>query len=318
MQSSITEGPNVIVVSGPPRTGTTLFSALLDGHPDINWLPDEGYFMEHLWTLKDGPGHDGIVSFFRGNIETFIEGIRERLVMPRYDGPLIDFPDLQIPWREDIFRDVIAKAQGARTVRDVWAGLRDAYIAGLEKKPRRYVCLKAADVGRSVFGALTYIPGSKGIIVSREPVAMMNSLKRYRQRRNEKLLNWPTLLNEIRDMNVLAEQVQRFQADSNFSNHLMVITYEQLSTSPKTVMKDVARFLGIEWNPSLVSPSMLEQPWTSNSSFISNAGTEASPTERPRMLTNQEIEIVRETSGPYREVFGYTDDDTPSLSTNGV
>jgi hypothetical protein len=54
-----------LIPGGPPHSGTTLFSTLLEGHSDINWFIDEGFLFEHvhgctpaLKPFQQGFGYD--------------------------------------------------------------------------------------------------------------------------------------------------------------------------------------------------------------------------------------------------------------------
>ena len=139
--------PVPLVISGPPRSGTTLFSAMLDGHPDINWFPDEGYFFEHLHINRDD-----IDSFVRAALmgpEFLIEGIKDRGLMPPTDSPLSDFPSLKYNWDHDAFQRVISESRMIRSVKDLWELLRDAYLAGYGYGSRPYVSIKG----------LSHLPG---------------------------------------------------------------------------------------------------------------------------------------------------------------
>src|SRR5574338_1316125 len=86
-----------LILSGPPRSGTTLFSALLDGHSEINWFVDEGYFFEHLHVL--GPENFGrFVAAAMLDVDGLIEGVRDRSLMPPTHVPRGAFPSLVYAW----------------------------------------------------------------------------------------------------------------------------------------------------------------------------------------------------------------------------
>jgi hypothetical protein len=245
-----------LVLSGPPRSGTTLFSALLDGHSQINWFIDEGFFFEHLYEL----GPDNVGRFVKAaslGIENLIAGIRERSIMPRTDQTT-DFPSLKIKWSEDSFRKALA-GKKATTLRELWVVLRDAYMSGFGYAPRRYVSMKAADYGRSVFGALEYFPEARGIIIVREPVAAFNSLKMYRQKYNRNLVTWPALVKAAADMNKIGAQADRYGG-----SRLLIVRYEDFEENPAPVMHALCRWSGIPFEHVLTQPSMMGAPWSNN------------------------------------------------------
>jgi len=288
-----------LVLSGPPRSGTTLFSALLDGHSQINWFVDEGFFFEHLHTL--GPENAGrFVSAAMLDVDGLIEGVYDRSLMPPMCHPPSDFPSLTIPWSEERFRAALADGR-ADTPRALWTLLRDAYFAGFGYAPRRYVSLKAADYGRSVFGALDSLPEARGIVIVREPAAALNSLKAYRRKRNAKLVTWPTLVQAIVDMNRLAALVDRYDP-----TRLRVVRYEDFAGDPEASMRALCDWLGLAFEPVLVRPSMMGRPWSNNSSFSTGeSGVTALPGERAALLSDAERDYALRALDPFCSRFGY-------------
>jgi hypothetical protein len=287
-----------LILSGPPRSGTTMFSALLDGHPEINWFLDEGFFFEHLHNH----GSQFIQDFVKASgfgTEKLIEGIRDRSLMPPTYKPPSDFPSLKYPWSEDAFRRVLQK-NSQRSARDLWVMLRDAYMAGLGYQPRRYVTMKAADYGRSVFGALDNFSEARGVIIVREPVAMLNSLKVYREKHSRNLLTWPTLCEAVVAMNKLAAAVDRYER-----SRLRVFRYEDVVKSAEPELRALCGWLGIEFDPVLLIPSMMGQPWTNNSSFAAGASGVSDIAERKMALSEAEREFISSSLDPFAQRFGY-------------
>jgi hypothetical protein len=288
-----------LVLSGPPRSGTTYFSALLDGHSAINWFIDEGFFFEHLHVL----GSDNFERFVRAGMlgaDPLVEGVRDRSLMPPTHQPPSDFPSLQYPWSEEKFREVLG-SRNAATPRELWTLLRDAYIAGFGYAPRRYVSLKAADYGRSVFGALDFFPEARGIIIVREPAAALNSLKAYRGKRNAKLLTWPTLVQAIVDMNKLAALVDRYDPA-----RLHVVRYEDFAADVEGAMRALCRWLGVDFEPALLQPTMMGRPWSNNSSFgVGESGVTPLPQRREPRLSDAERNYALWALEPFRSKFGY-------------
>lgn len=288
-----------LVLSGPPRSGTTLFSALLDGHSEINWFIDEAFFFEHLHTL----GEENFELFVQASMlgpDLLIEGLRNRSLMPPTHRPVGDFPSLRYPWSEDRFRGVLAKGS-AKTSRELWTLIRDAYLAGFGYTPRCYVSIKAADYGCSVFGALDYCPEARGGVIVREPVAALNNLKAYRLKRRAKLLTWPTLVRAIVDMNRLGSLVDRYNAMS-----LRIVRCEEFVVDPDAVMRGLCDWLGLRFEPALLVPSMMGQPWSNNSNFSTGeSGVTSLPHERVAMLSDAERAYVLQALEPFRSRFGY-------------
>jgi hypothetical protein len=288
-----------LVLAGPPRSGTTMLSALIDGHSEINWLPDEGFFFEHLHVL----GAENFERFLGAaalGVDALIEGLRDRSLMPPTHRPLSDFPALRYEWSEPRFRQALTGPAPA-TVQALWAVLRDAYLAALGQTPRRYVSIKAADYGRSVFGALDHFADARGLVVVRHPIPMLNSLKAYRAKRNAKLITWPTLVEAVVAMNRLAEGVDRYP-----KQRLALLRYEDVAADPEGQMRALCDWLAVGFEAAMTTPTMMGQAWSNNSSFgAGESGTAPLPEQRAEMLSAKQREYILDATRPFRARFGY-------------
>jgi len=290
--------PIPLIISGPPRSGTTFFSSLLDGHEHINWLPDEGFLFEHIHNLN-AAGREIFLDAARLDLDTYIDGVRDRSLFPLTHKPFSDFPSLEYRWDETIFRRLLTLDR-CQSLGQLWDITSKAYLAALgQPSAGKYTCMKAADYGRSVFGALGLIPEARGIIVVREPKAALNSLHQYRLNRQEKLLSWPTLVQAMTEMNALAE---------NFSNvalegRLLLVRYEDLLADQRAVMENLCTWLGIPFADALMVPSMLGRPWTNNSSF--GAGAASLDSQRQDVLSPAKRALVDKHLTTFKKVFRY-------------
>jgi hypothetical protein len=286
-----------LILGGPPRSGTTLFSALLEGHPDINWFIDEGFLFEHVHDRTPAQ----IESFVHAaslSTESLIDGLRDRSIMPP-THQTTDFPALKIQWSEERFRAALSERKPA-SVRELWELLRDAYMAGFGYSPRRYVSMKAADYGRSVFGALDHIPEARGVLIVRDPIASINSLKAYRCKSNRRLLTWPTLAEAVAAMNAMAKYADRYD-----QSRLIIVRYEDFADDPEPSMRALCDWLGLKFEPVLTQPTMMGVAWTNNSSFTdSPSGVDALPGRRS-VLSDEEHAYVKRALKPFQQRFGY-------------
>lgn len=292
--------PIPLIISGPPRSGTTFFSSLLDGHEQINWLPDEGFFFEHIHNL----GVDGRTLFLdtaKLDVDTYIDGIRDRSLFPLTNKPFSDFPTLEYRWDEAEFRKLLSLDQ-CQSLDELWQVTSNAYLAALgQSRTGKFTCIKAADYGRSVFGALGLIPDAKGIIVVREPQAALNSLHQYRLNRNEKLLSWPTLVYAMSEMIQLAEAFTRVVADQR----ILLVRYEDLLSDQRGVMEHMCKWLGIPFSEALMVPSMLGQLWTNNSSFGAGSDKAGLEMQRQDVLSPTKRALIEKHLASFRKAFHY-------------
>jgi hypothetical protein len=292
--------PIPLIISGPPRSGTTFFSSLLDGHEQINWLPDEGFFFEHIHNL-DMAGRELFLDAARLDIDTYVNGIRDRSLFPLTHRPFSDFPALEFRWDEALFRRQLVLDQ-CRSLEDLWEVTSAAYLVALGlPRSGKFTCMKAADYGRSVLGALALIPDAKGIVVVREPKAALNSLHQYRLNRDEKLLSWPTLVHAMAEMNSLAEALVQTTSDER----LHVVRYEDILSDQRGVMESLCKWLGIPFSEALMAPSMLGRPWTNNSSFGAGTGSTGLEMQRQDVLSPAKRALIDKHLGLFRKVFRY-------------
>ena len=134
----MTNNQKNLVISGPPRSGTTMFSAYVDGHSQINWLPDEGFIFEHFWNT----GEKNIQTFIQAakiNKHNLINGIKDRFIMPPVHEPLSDFPSLKFNWSEKVFEDNL-DLENIHSCEDLWSNLKNSYLEALGMKKKEVVC----------------------------------------------------------------------------------------------------------------------------------------------------------------------------------
>lgn len=287
-----------LILSGPPRSGTTFFSALLDGHSRINWFLDEGFFFEHLHDLGEA-GHHLFVNAAKADVDGFIEGIRDRSLFPPTHVPPVDFPELKYRWSEDAFRQKLDLSRVV-TARDLWNVVSHAYLAGFGYGDRSFICMKAADYGRSVAGALRYFEEARGIIIVRAPLPSLNSLKRYREKRGAKLLTWPTLTRAIAEMNHIPEIIRAAGKD-----RIRVVRYEDFSEDAGPTMESICAWLGIPMEAVCRKATMMGVDWTNNSSFELPAGASTAKSRRPELFSAAMKQYIHDATKPFREAFGY-------------
>ena len=298
-----------LLISGPPRSGTTLVYSLFDGHPDIFSLVTEGYLFEYLHDLPDS----GVAAFIdagRLPAAEFVAGLRAKDVMPPLHRPVrlgttnpaIAKETATLDWSEDRFLAALDVGRAA-SVGELWYGLARAYAAALGRPPARYCSMKAPDYGKSAMAATSHIAEAKAIVVVREPIRALDSLKRVREMRGlrEKLLTWPVLAQCVAEMNALAERLHRADPD-----RVTWLRFEDLTARPEATMRRIAAWCGLDFQPSLTRPSVLGRDIPSNSSFEAVLDIQDSVATRGvRRLSAGEIDFACRNLGRFLNFFGY-------------
>lgn len=297
-----------LIVSGAPRSGTSLLYNLFDGHPEIAWFVGEGYLFEHLYDVGD-EGVPLSCEMLRWPIEDLIAGLRDRELMPKVHEPWVQGVDLgsavefevPIPWNESEFVSALSE-RCACDARELWRTLAAAWRAGLGLEARRFACMKAPDFGKSAITATRLLPESKAVVIIREPILALDSHKRGRDLTGRRRRSWPSFVASIRAFHHLAERLEI--ADPKRVHWLR---YEDLAADPERMMRRLAAWLGIGYDACLTRPTMMGAPWPGVSSFGPTHGIDARPVEGPvRALTRHEVEFAMRHLDDVRRRFGYT------------
>lgn len=297
-----------LVISGAPRSGTSLLYNLFDGHTDISFLMIEGYLFEKIFDI--GVSNANLfVAAARCSLDQFISGLRKHHLMPPLHVPYEQNTDygtvsnhhLKFEWDEDRFRESLnSNLSRLKTVHDLWRILVIAYMSGLNAPICRYGCLKSPDYGKSVTAALNNIHEARGIVILRHPLLALDSLKRSRELRGEKELTWPEFARCIAEMREMLERLTESPRES-----VQWIRYEQLVKDPEGTMRGLAEWLGINFEPSLLEPTMLKKSWPGISSFQLTSGVDAAPANRtPQVLNKEEIALAVDALRRFED-FGY-------------
>jgi hypothetical protein len=296
-----------LVVSGAPRSGTSLIYNLFDQHPDISWLVEEGFLFEYLHDLGGDAGALWL-DCIPTDIDAMIAGLRDKQVIPPAHVPYVQSKErgsvsevrIDAPWNEGVFRTALQKPF-ERTIDGLWHHLAGALVAGLGKPLRRYACIKAPDFAKSSTSALQFLPDARAIVIVRDPLFSIDSLKRSREMRGAKLLSWPQIAQTIHAFHQLHERIKA--ADPA---RLRTVRYETLITDPEGIMRSLADWLEIPFTYSLLEPTMHGKHWPGISSFKKTDGIERAPAERAiSSLTQEEQTIIRKHLADLRREFDY-------------
>ncbi len=296
-----------LIISGAPRSGTSLLYNLFDGHPDVSWLVDEGFLFEYLNDL--GPsGADILLGSVPEDVDAIIAGLRDKQVIPPMHLPYkqskargsVSEVEIEAPWDESAFRAALERPRD-RGVTGFWRWLVVACLAGMREQPRRYACMKSPDYGKSAAGALDTIAEARSVVIFRDPLYAIDSLKRSRELRGEKLLTWPLIAQNVRNFQRMFDRVKNADA-----NRIRTVRYETLTAEPENTMRGLADWLDIPFDACLLAPTMRGQHWPGISSFKATDGIETGPAVRPiEALTMAEQDLIRCYLADFRHTYDY-------------
>jgi hypothetical protein len=293
-----------IFICGLRKSGTSMVRLLFDGHPDLYVAPPNELKFFHYTTIPAIESYkettfgsaeeikehllediminvlaDKKTNFYRESFD--LEGFKQRMRLKKY-------ADLK-----DLIADMLrAFAQSSRSftgdpdgVRYVWKGeLQTEYF--LEK--------------RAMF------PDLKCVYVLRNPYGHFNAVRNsYRtdskRARGQKIfdntLSWreryPFVVNHIMYMKVSYTLMDKFA--TLFPDSFRVLLYDELLKDPEKEMLALCGFLDIPFHETLLTPTLLGEPWGGNSMVQSREfrGIDKKPLDHwKRSITKNEIRLI--------------------------
>ncbi|MEJ2207157.1 MAG: sulfotransferase, partial [Gemmatimonadota bacterium] len=300
-------------ICGVPRSGTTLLTRLLDGHPSLAVLPWDTQVRSLILerplsrlvlrasSLLDRPELPGRLAAWASGDSAFPD--RDALAK-RLARWLQDFPSPPGD-PEGMARRAVAHVNGA-------AGAWEAFFSALADVAGREVLTRPIRVEKTPYneGLVSLLDALFGaqtryVHLVRDPRAVIGSWTRMHApaaaARASALLDrsvdWARSLD-------LARHHLRVRPD-----RYAVLRYEDLVADPHAAMEGVRVFLDLMPHPALESPTHLGAPALPNSSY--EAGSDAGvvrlePTRWTRSLAPEEVARIEAWLGPQMRTCGYS------------
>lgn len=281
-----------LFLCGPPRSGTTMFSQLLDGHPDIFMMPgDSKYTIEAIAHYPCDP-------------DSYVYQWVKRLVNPTGQEPFWFLG----PDEEEFHRFLALYSWNRRN------GELDPFVAVVNalqmvihgNRPIRYWAEKTPENELYAEELAYRFPEARFLHLVRDPLDNIYSQKKFRQQRGRGF--------DIRK--VAARERLMFEAairnrETLGSERYMVLRYEDLVADVEANMRSIAGFLNIEYDPILLAPTIKGLPASVNSSFAEGREQRGEVIRRKGEkrwmtgLTKQEQGVVVTAMRDMAKEFGY-------------
>ena len=256
----------LVLISQVQRSGGTLLSQLLDGHPECHAHPPELHLADKRdsWPRLDLDRQDSwFGTLFETNVEThLVRGYRRK---SQHGGELDTLPFLfSARLQQDIF-DLCVAARSIESERDVFDCYFTSYFNAWLDNQNLYTVPKKVVTGFTPRMAMdpsnlerffAAYPGGVLVSIVREPRSWYASARAHKQeyRKVDSALETWRLSGEA-----------TLAAASRYGDRVLVVTYDQLVRTTKTTMRRVADRIGISMAPALLTPTFNGCPIRANS-----------------------------------------------------
>jgi hypothetical protein len=269
--------PSMLILGAPPRSGNHLLRGLLDHHPQLLLPPAEDFFVRHLSREPLSRWRGMLTS--RAGIEDFFrqlqkEGHLERVNAGNGKQVFGSEDSLDLEAYYDYVRTHHRRGSVNRLVRNHVEALAVA-LGHTEGDRRQHVCFSPLqpsnrDLTR-VSKLLARSYAVKGIFLARDPRAQLAS----------NLVRNPTL-----DLGRFCQRQNSFRQEIDWfienCGPALLLRFEDLVTDTETCMREVCKFAGIAFSPSVLEYTQGGKASQGNSSFAVSTGIDRSVLTRYR------------------------------------
>jgi hypothetical protein len=249
---------NPIFICGHPKAGTSLITALLDGHPAIVAYPEETlFFRRFLPAVADQSLADAITLAEELLIHIF-EWNQESPPPHQKDYPDRDYSDISFEEVRKAFHDEL-KALGSRPHHFLTAAVMAfGNISGLKKATSRYWVEKSPYNEQFTDRIFDWWPEAKCIHIVRDPRDNFVSYRRKQPQWTTRVFAW----NWVRSTRAGLDNQKKWGA-----SRYHLLRFEDLLNNPENAMQAVAGFLDLPWHDALLQPTRVGESWRGNSMF---------------------------------------------------
>lgn len=298
-------GQPFVLISQIQRSGGTLMSQLLDGHPQILAHPHELHIgRPRKWDWPDLDLEAGPAAWFENLYEQRLEDIglvrTGRYVKPGSNphAQQESHPFNFDPGRQrEVFVDCVTRRPPTHQ-RDIldcffasfFAAWNDYQATGAERIITAF-CPRVLMAQGSFARLRTDYPDGKVISIVRDPKTWYVSSSRHARQA------YPDV---TRALALWRQSTQTIMAAARaLPDHVVVLTYEALTGETETTMRRLAGVLGVDFDPVLLMPTYLGRPKLPNSSFaMADHGVADTRADRLAALSDQERAMIAAEGDP--------------------
>lgn len=250
-----------VLIYAPRKSGSTLLHNLLDGHSQIVSIPGEVKLKRMIVKFKEDLKDRNFFKWFTENVSSFQyhESYTEEQYLENVYISIgnIDKAKVQEVIRVDDFLKEFMAAKPTKNVREAFIIFFNSWCKAhtMPVSNKKYILFK--EVGGNSIAILmlfkTIFPNGKIILNSRDTYYVVRSIIRDRKK-NGHTMSFKEVMAEFREANEVNKAIKAM-GTNQFSDTLE-IKYEDVVGDTEKWMRKICKFLDIEFEKSLLSPSM--------------------------------------------------------------
>ncbi len=272
---------NLVVITGLPKTGTSLLAALLDGHPDLFVFPQElRFFHLRLHELPPLEAHTAL--FSNPNIQALAKEISS---LKTGGAGRREQPNLTPVQFEAFSEAVRAGFLNAKTVRDRMEAIFAAWqqvLGGVENK--RWVIRAPQSARFAPHFDVVFEGKVHWVLMNRTPETHLASLRQFRSRKGQDVQ-----ISVKRYTEMLEKHDMFSNKISSVKSHKIQLETLQNPLTQLDTVNNLYEFLGLEMRTTMPEPTTYGAMWYGNlkggaTKSISESPQSAKISTRERLL----------------------------------
>jgi len=233
--------------------------AVLDGHEDFSVIPFESHFFEHLGYWITNPLRNQ--SFTPRDEESFVEEVKKKIAeYNTKDNPFGDVV-LSNAIDEEKFEMALKAGNNHADDKDKIEKYLTAVLKSLRLDEDKRLVEKSVENHEFATLLAKFYPRARFIHIIRNPYSNFVSLRKFN---SFNIKGYPRI---DRIIETLSSSYRNAWLNQKIIPNYQVVKYEDLLSSPQKEIAKVSDFLGIEFQDTLLKPSLLGEPWGGNSTL---------------------------------------------------
>jgi hypothetical protein len=251
---------NAIFICGHRKTGTTLMLNLLDNHPQLSVFPVDSNFFYKCYPICFDQNYST-----EEILDVIKNGVIKQLLNDYDKFSSSDKADLNFNF-ENFQRDFMELQTTPLSPKNLLSALSFSFKKNFKNlSTQKKWVEKTTSTEIYATDIFNWFPNAKFIHIIRDPRDNWASLKSGWNFRYEKFNESSNqLLQSLIDRGKLGMELAIHNVSLFGKERYKVIKYEDLGNKPKTIMRDICDFLNIEFDPIVLTPTIMGKPWKGN------------------------------------------------------